>query len=185
MAELADRKQTYKLSMFRSLYRILLCAVIVIGAFFVVSSMSFSNRLDEGTSAFINHQSPSSHYSTDYAPETWETRWYLLDAWLAILYLAVFTGIAFLWRPTGHNRRLAMSDELAQDEDGHFDLEAIRPDGPGASEEHLPMGGREPLRAEEVVFEIGDDDEDEGGRRRGTGEREGLMGDGRVKDRSD
>lgn len=48
MAELADRKQTYKLSMFRSLYRILLVAVIIIAAFFVVSSMSFSNRLDEG-----------------------------------------------------------------------------------------------------------------------------------------
>ena len=80
-----------------------------------------------------------------------------------------------------------MSEELAQDEDGQFDLEAIRPDGPGGlSEEHLPMGGREPLRHEEVVFEIGDDDEDDGGRRRGTGEREGLMsGDGRVKDRSD
>ena len=51
MAELADRKQTYKLSMFRTLYRILLIAVIIIGAFFVVSSMSFSNRLDEGTSS--------------------------------------------------------------------------------------------------------------------------------------
>ncbi|KAG8728425.1 hypothetical protein FRC11_011094, partial [Ceratobasidium sp. 423] len=110
MAELADRKQTYKLSMFRALYRILLLAVIVIGAFFVVSSMSFSNRLDE-----------------DYAPETWETRWYLLDAWLAILYLLVFTSIAFLWRPTGHNRRLAMSDELAQDDDGagDYDLESM------------------------------------------------------------
>ncbi|EUC63858.1 lung seven transmembrane receptor [Rhizoctonia solani AG-3 Rhs1AP] len=146
MAELADRKQTYKLGMFRALYRILLLAVIIIGAFFVVSSMSFSNRLDE-----------------DYAPETWETRWYLLDAWLAILYLVVFTSIAFLWRPTGHNRRLAMSDELAQDDDGagEYDLEAIRPDGMGPSEEHLP-GTREPLRQEEVVFEIGDDDEDEG-----------------------
>ncbi|CAE6449385.1 unnamed protein product [Rhizoctonia solani] len=168
MAELADRKQTYKLGMFRTLYRILLLAVIIIGAFFVVSSMSFSNRLDE-----------------DYAPETWETRWYLLDAWLAILYLAVFTSIAFLWRPTGHNRRLAMSDELAQDDDaaGEYDLESIRPDGMGGpSEEHLP-GAREPLRQEEVVFEIGDDDEEEGGGRRRGGEREGLMGDGRVKDR--
>lgn len=51
MAELAERKQTYKLSMFRTLYRILLIAVIIIGAFFVVSSMSFSNRLDEGMSS--------------------------------------------------------------------------------------------------------------------------------------
>ncbi|ELU38666.1 protein PTM1 [Rhizoctonia solani AG-1 IA] len=176
MAELADRKQTYKLSMFRTLYRILLCAVIVIGAFFVVSSMSFSNRLDE-----------------DYAPETWETRWYLLDAWLAILYLVVFTSIAFLWRPTGNNRRLAMSEELAQDEDaaGEYDLESMRPGGLGGpSEENLAggNGARAPLRHEDVVFEIGDEDDDDDGagrRRGGAGEREGLMGDGRVKDRND
>ncbi|CAE6407566.1 unnamed protein product [Rhizoctonia solani] len=170
MAELADRKQTYKLGMFRALYRILLLA----------TKASPSHTFLTPTHA---------HLPTlpDYAPETWETRWYLLDAWLAILYLVVFTSIAFLWRPTGHNRRLAMSDELAQDDDGagEYDLEAIRPDGMGPSEEHLP-GMREPLRQEEVVFEIGDDDEDEGsGRRRGAGEREGLMGDGRVKDRSD
>jgi flagellar biosynthesis/type III secretory pathway M-ring protein FliF/YscJ len=127
-------------------------------------------------------------YSTDYAPETWETRWYLLDAWLAILYLAVFTGIAFLWRPTGNNTRLAMSDELAQDDDAEdYDLESMQRRGPGngmapPSQENL--SGREALRQDEVVFEIGDEDdgsdkEDNGGRRRG--EREGLMG----KDRND
>jgi flagellar biosynthesis/type III secretory pathway M-ring protein FliF/YscJ len=130
--------------------------------------------------------------STDYAPETWETRWYLLDAWLAILYLVVFSSIAFLWRPTGNNRRLAMSDELAQDEDaaGEYDLESMRPGGLGGpSEENLVGengGARAPLRQEEVVFEIGDEDDDDDGRRRGgAGEREGLMGDGRVKDRND
>jgi flagellar biosynthesis/type III secretory pathway M-ring protein FliF/YscJ len=130
---------------------------------------------------------------SDYAPETWETRWYLLDAWLAILYLVVFTSIAFLWRPTGNNRRLAMSDELAQDDDAEdYDLEAMQRRGDmNPSEENLAHGGaggrREPLRQEDVVFEIGDEDEGsdrEDGRRRG--ERVGLMGgDGRAKDRSD
>ncbi|KAG8739345.1 hypothetical protein FRC10_005772 [Ceratobasidium sp. 414] len=164
MAELADRKQTYKLSMFRTLYRILLVAVLIIGAFFVVSSMSFSNRLDE-----------------DYAPETWETRWYLLDAWLAILYLVVFSSIAFLWRPTGNNRRLAMSDELAQDDDAEdYDLESMqRRTMAPPSQENL-AGGREALRQDDVVFEIGDEDEDEDKERR-RGEREGLM----AKDRND
>ncbi|KAG8778844.1 hypothetical protein FRC12_024773 [Ceratobasidium sp. 428] len=168
MAELAERKQTYKLSMFRTLYRILLVAVIIIGAFFVVSSMSFSNRLDE-----------------DYAPETWETRWYLLDAWLAILYLAVFSSIAFLWRPTGNNRRLAMSEELAQDDDAEdYDLESMQRRGAMAppSQENLAggIGGREALRQDEVVFEIGDEDDDDDKERR-RGEREGLM----SKDRND
>lgn len=126
----------------------------------------------------------------DYAPETWETRWYLLDAWLSILYLVVFSSIAFLWRPTGHNRRLAMSEELAQDDDAEdYDLEAMQRRGNmNPSEENLTHGGaREPLRQEDVVFEIGDEDDGsdrEDGRRRS--EREGLMsGDGRVKDRSD
>ncbi|QRV97588.1 membrane protein [Ceratobasidium sp. AG-Ba] len=168
MAELADRKQTYKLSMFRTLYRILLVAVIIIGAFFVVSSMSFSNRLDE-----------------DYAPETWETRWYLLDAWLAILYLGVFTGIAFLWRPTGNNRRLAMSDELAQDDDAEdYDLESMQRRREGMappSQEDLTTRAGPGGRDGEVVFEIGDEEDDDDHKRRGNSEREGLMG----KDRND
>ncbi|CCO35382.1 hypothetical protein BN14_09500 [Rhizoctonia solani AG-1 IB] len=85
-----------------------------------------------------------------------------------------------------------MSDELAQDEDaaGEYDLESMRPGGLGGpSEENLVGengGARAPLRQEEVVFEIGDEDDDDDGRRRGgAGEREGLMGDGRVKDRND
>lgn len=64
------------LPVFIKLYRVLLCAVVVIAAFFgsylklckerqgltvvvaVISSISFSSRLDE-----------------DYAPDTWKTRW--------------------------------------------------------------------------------------------------------------
>jgi hypothetical protein len=51
IAELRQRKQRYKLRMFRRLQLILIGAVIIIGAFFVVSSMSFSNRLSEGMEA--------------------------------------------------------------------------------------------------------------------------------------
>lgn len=49
IAELAARKQTYKLGMFRRLYRVLLAAVMALFVFFVVSSMSFSSRYEEGT----------------------------------------------------------------------------------------------------------------------------------------
>jgi flagellar biosynthesis/type III secretory pathway M-ring protein FliF/YscJ len=59
----------------------------------------------------------------DFAPNTWKTRWLLLDGWLALLYLAVFTSIAFLWRPSANNRRLAMSDELATDDNDADDYE--------------------------------------------------------------
>lgn len=45
--ELKQRKQRYKLRMFRRLQFILIGAVLVIAIFFVVSTMSFSDRLDE------------------------------------------------------------------------------------------------------------------------------------------
>ena len=48
MAHLKQRKQRYKLGMFTKLYRILLGAVAIIAAFFVVSTMSFSARFAEG-----------------------------------------------------------------------------------------------------------------------------------------
>lgn len=48
IAELAARKQKYKLGMFKKLYRILMAAVIALFVFFVVSSMSFSSRYEEG-----------------------------------------------------------------------------------------------------------------------------------------
>lgn len=48
--QLQIRKQSYKLRMFKRLYYILMATVAVIGVFFVVSSLSFSNRLQEGKS---------------------------------------------------------------------------------------------------------------------------------------
>lgn len=46
--ELQQRKQRYKLRMFKNLQRILIGALAIIVAFFVLSSMSFSDRLSEG-----------------------------------------------------------------------------------------------------------------------------------------
>jgi len=54
MAQLTVRKQRYKLGMFRRLYYILLFAVVVILIFFFISSLSFSDRLAEGASLFVN-----------------------------------------------------------------------------------------------------------------------------------
>jgi hypothetical protein len=48
---LSARKQRHKLQMFKNLYRILMIAVIAVAAFFVISSLSLSNRLDEGGAA--------------------------------------------------------------------------------------------------------------------------------------
>ncbi|PWN26985.1 hypothetical protein BDZ90DRAFT_260665 [Jaminaea rosea] len=99
ISHLTARKQTFKLAYFKRLYRILVGAVVVTGAFFVVSSVAFSQS---GAESF-----PS---------QTWRYRWFLLDGWTSLLYLAVFGLIAWTWRPTGMNLRLSMSDEIATGE---------------------------------------------------------------------
>ena len=79
---LSQRKQRSKLAMFKRLWRILVMSVIAIFAFFVISTMSLSGRLEE-----------------DYAARNWRYRWVLLDASLAFIYLVAFGAIAWLWRP--------------------------------------------------------------------------------------
>ncbi|KAJ6503337.1 lung seven transmembrane receptor-domain-containing protein [Mycena vitilis] len=188
IAQLRARKQRYKLSMFENLYRILLFTVVVIAVFFVVSTLSFSGRLAE-----------------DYSAKSWRVRWWLLDGWLALLYLVAFSAISYLWRPSANNRRLAMSDEIAQDEEDaeDYDLESMGhhgripddDDDDAATLVGIRRGGHDPVAEDNVVFEIGDeDDEDEEEmkkrRRRLSGEqprsgeeeRRGLMNDGDRRD---
>ncbi|KAJ8702293.1 hypothetical protein PTI98_001024 [Pleurotus ostreatus] len=195
ITQLRARKQRYKLKMFERLNHILIIIVIVIAIFFVVSSMSFSGRMAE-----------------DYAAQSWKSRWWLLDGWLALLYLVGFSAIAYLWRPSENNRRLSMSDELAQDEEDaeDYDLEALESrthardddDDDNATLVGDRRGGPAPLRDDHVVFEIGDedagsDDEDES-KKQGriklqssenlpgdVQERQGLIGNGASRDRND
>lgn len=54
ITQLSVRKQRYKLRMFKRLYYILLGTVVIIAVFFVISSMSFSDRLAEGVSLSVN-----------------------------------------------------------------------------------------------------------------------------------
>jgi len=179
IAQLRARKQRYKLKMFQRLHLVLLFAVLVVVAFFVVSSMSFSGR-----------------HAEDYVAKTWRLRWWLLDGWLALLYFVCFVAIALLWRPSANNRRLAMSDEIAQDEEDaeDYDLDAIQNRTQAREEDDdddaatLVAGRRghqsNSVTDDQVVFEIGDEDEDEDAKKRRLsgeneedvrGERQGLM----------
>lgn len=151
--DLEARKQSFKKSMFTRVYRILMGAVVVIIAFFVITSYSFSSRFEE-----------------DFAADTWQNRWLLLDGWLGILYLACFCAIAYTWRPSENNRRLAMSDELATDEADadEFEIDTLR-DNRLEDEEHAdgkdgPPRGYNGVGNDEVVFDIGEeaDSEEEG-----------------------
>ncbi|KAI5475999.1 transmembrane receptor [Pseudohyphozyma bogoriensis] len=142
ITDLGARRQTYKKSMFTKLYRILVGAVIVIGAFFVISSISFSNRLDE-----------------DFGPKTWQTRWILLDGWLGVLYFIVFVAIAFLWRPTANNKRLALSDELPTDEAAAEEFEVDGLTGEDTDDkDNVPLTR---VGNDSVVFDVGEESDEE------------------------
>lgn len=137
--------------------------MIAIAGFFVVSTISLSDRTSE-----------------DYAPNNWKIRWILLDGSLSLIYLAVFVSIAFLWRPTGHNQYLAMADEVAQDEDEadaeDFELSRVRRGGEDDDEE-VAVGGGRPDHPDEDDEEA---DKVQRGRRDGGRRGEGGVEDGRV-----
>ncbi|KAK8861208.1 hypothetical protein IAR55_002027 [Kwoniella newhampshirensis] len=150
---LQARKQRYKLQMFQRLWRILILSVIAVAAFFVVSSMSLSNRLDE-----------------NYAPNNWRYRWILLDGSLATIYLFAFAAIAYLWRPTRDNIRFSTSQELATDE-AEADAEDYEIDALENGGRHHPLAQNDDddddeehkafVGEENVVFAMGDDSDDE------------------------
>ncbi|OAL21157.1 hypothetical protein AYO20_11413 [Fonsecaea nubica] len=105
--DLIDRKQKTKAMMYKKLSWCILGSVLVIFAFFFINSFAIAGS---GAANFV--------------PEHWQTRWFVLDGWLNLVYLFNIAFIAYLWRPTANNRRFAMSDELAQDDDG-FEIRSI------------------------------------------------------------
>lgn len=95
MKDLIDRKQKTKALMYKRLWWCILGSIMVIFAFFFVNSFAFAGSSE-----------------ADFIPNHWQTRWFVLDGWLNIVYLFDVAFIAYLWRPTANNRRFAMSDEV-------------------------------------------------------------------------
>lgn len=125
--DLVDRKQKTKALMYKKLSWCILGSILVIFAFFFVNSFAFAGSSE-----------------ANFIPDHWQTRWFVLDGWLNLVYLFDIAYVAYLWRPTANNRRFAMSDEvsssipqptlvehlltrikqLAQDDDG-FEIRSI------------------------------------------------------------
>lgn len=95
MKDLADRKQRVKMQMYRKLWWCIIASILVIFGFFFINSFTLAGTGDP-----------------DFTPDHWQTRWFVLDGWLNLVYLADVSYIAYLWRPTVNNRRFAMSDEV-------------------------------------------------------------------------
>lgn len=96
LKDLYQRKQRIKAMMYRKLWWCILASVLVIFGFFVLNILFFSGQ-----------------GNPDFTPQHWRTRWFMLDGWLSLVYLADVAFVAYLWRPTVNNRRFAMSDEVS------------------------------------------------------------------------
>lgn len=97
MKDLMERKQITKASMYRKLWWCILLSILVIFAFFFINSWTFAGQ-----------------GNIDFVPKHWQTRWFILDGWLNLVYFFDVAFIAYVWRPTANNRRFAMSDEVCQ-----------------------------------------------------------------------
>ncbi|KAI1327826.1 lung seven transmembrane receptor-domain-containing protein [Xylariaceae sp. FL0255] len=119
LKDLRERKQTAKEAMYKKLWWCILVSILVIFGFFFFNSFSFASASDP-----------------DYVPFHWKSRWFILDGWLNLVYFADVAWVAYVWRPTANNRRFAMSDEIAQDEDGGFEFADVgAPDDSDEDEE--------------------------------------------------
>ncbi|KAK7953589.1 membrane protein (ptm1)-like protein [Apiospora saccharicola] len=105
LKDLRERKQTVKEAMYKKLWWCILLSILVIFGFFFFNSFSFASASDP-----------------NYVPFHWKSRWFILDGWLNLVYFADVAWVAYVWRPTANNRRFAMSDEIAQTEDGGFEF---------------------------------------------------------------
>lgn len=129
MKDLMERKQHVKAMMYKKLWWCILASIIIIFGFFFVNSFNFAG-----------------HSAPDFVPDHWQTRWFVLDGWLNLVYLIDIAFVAYLWRPTANNRRFAMSDELAQDDEG-FEIASI---GGSLDEEEgpSPVGTGTPIEGD-------------------------------------
>lgn len=118
LKDLRERKQYIKESMYKKLWWAILASLVVIFGFFFFNSFTFASVNDP-----------------DFVPFHWKTRWFVLDGWLNLVYFADVAWIAYIWRPTANNRRFAMSDEVAQDDDGNFEIGDIGMPGDSDDEE--------------------------------------------------
>lgn len=96
MKDLNDRKQTVKAGMYRKLWYCILISILVIFGFFFFNSFTFAGVNDP-----------------NFVPRNWQTRWFILDGWLNVVYFADVAFICYMWLPTANNRRFAMSDEVS------------------------------------------------------------------------
>ncbi|KAG0288371.1 hypothetical protein BGZ96_007845 [Linnemannia gamsii] len=150
IATLNLRRQTEKVKMYTRLWRLLVFSLTVLCVFFVFNTLNFMNMNQE-----------------DWPAKHWRIKWFLLDGWLNILYLIVFTVIVILWRPTENNKRYGI-EQLETEDFDETDEHADHNNARAAESMGLTGMKLRPQRRdyeldddEAAMFDIGEEEEDE------------------------
>ncbi|KAF9911269.1 hypothetical protein EC991_004167 [Linnemannia zychae] len=150
IATLNLRRQTEKVKMYTRLWRLLVFSLTVLCIFFVFNTLNFMNMDDANW--------PATH---------WRIKWFLLDGWLNILYLIVFTVIVILWRPTENNKRYGI-EQLETEDFDEADEHADHNNARAAESMGLTGMKLRPQRRdyeldddEAAMFDIGEEEDDE------------------------
>ncbi|KAG0301212.1 hypothetical protein BGZ97_002872, partial [Linnemannia gamsii] len=150
IATLNLRRQTEKVKMYTRLWRLLVFSLTVLCVFFVFNTLNFMNMDQE-----------------DWPARHWRIKWFLLDGWLNILYLIVFTVIVILWRPTENNKRYGI-EQLETEDFDEADEHADHNNARAAESMGLTGMKLRPQRRdyeldddEAAMFDIGEEEEDE------------------------
>lgn len=93
------RRQHVKLKMYRNLWRLLVFSFVMLLVYCIVFFVYSSKWSD-----------------VDFRLSHWQTRWFITDGYLNILYLLVFLGVMYMWRPTRLNQRYGL-EQLPDDND--------------------------------------------------------------------
>ncbi|GME80848.1 unnamed protein product [Ambrosiozyma monospora] len=96
---LQEKRQIVKLNMYRTLFKLIFCSLLLmVFGFIVTSVLMFNDSL------------------TDSIERLWKFNDVLIDVWPSFLYFIIFTGIAIIWRPTDSSYLLAASSQLPTSE---------------------------------------------------------------------
>ena len=145
LKHLVERRQTYKLSMYTWLRRVILG--FIISAIFLTLIISI---------AVLRWAGNREWYSNN-----WQGLWFWREGWMTLLYMAAFFAVASLWRPTANNARYGL-EELPSDQAtaDNFDLQTM-PATNAQGEYRRRNTQNHTVGSPEVVFDMGGDTDSE------------------------
>lgn len=116
-ANLHKQRQIIKLQLYENLFRIIFLSVLLTFGGLILSSFIYLSMS-----------------STQMIEEHWKGSYFIFEFWPSVVFFAVFMGVSWLWRPTETSYMLAISQQVATDD--NIDENGTQNAGQGYHEGH-------------------------------------------------